>query len=120
MIVAPLLTASNMRLGVETLIIVTNQRPDVRSNLTIGSDVPDPFRTLLKNTSVAMTIGLLDLTAQAQQMNEFTFRTFESFSVVTLVYFALSLGIYWIATMISALYSPTAKLATNSVKGNAQ
>jgi glutamate/aspartate transport system permease protein len=66
---------------------------------------------LLKNTSVAMTIGLLELTAQAQQMNEFTFRTFESFSVVTGVYFALSLAIYWAAHLVAAKYPSTTTLA---------
>lgn len=87
---------------------------------TMAPSLTSEALALLKNTSVAMTIGLLDLTAQAQQMNEFTFRTFESFGVVTLVYFALSLGIYWIATLISAWCSPTAKLATRSVKGSVQ
>jgi glutamate/aspartate transport system permease protein len=81
-------------------------------NLYICVLIPQALRTmapsltsealaLLKNTSVAMTIGLLDLTAQAQQMNEFTFRTFESFGVVTLSYFALSLLIYWGAVAVS-------------------
>lgn len=87
---------------------------------TMAPSLTSEALALLKNTSVAMTIGLLDLTAQAQQMNEFTFRTFESFGVVTLVYFALSLGIYWIATLISAWCSPTAKLATRSVKRSVQ
>ncbi|WP_221625077.1 amino acid ABC transporter permease [Burkholderia contaminans] len=84
---------------------------------TMAPSLTSEALALLKNTSVAMTIGLLDLTAQAQQMNEFTFRTFESFSVVTLVYFALSLGIYWISALISAWHSQTTRLAAKSVKG---
>lgn len=74
---------------------------------------------LLKNTSVAMTIGLLELTAQAQQMNEFTFRTFESFTIVTLVYFALSLIVYWIAALLSVRLSPAMQFAMRSAKGRA-
>lgn len=71
---------------------------------------------LLKNTSVAMTIGLLELTAQAQQMNEFTFRTFESFSVVTGVYFVLSLAIYWAAALIAAKFPAATALAATTTR----
>jgi glutamate/aspartate transport system permease protein len=52
---------------------------------------------LLKNTSVGLTIGLLELTAQAQQMNEFTFQTFEAFGTVTVVYLVIALLIHQVA-----------------------
>ncbi|MBB4519691.1 glutamate/aspartate transport system permease protein [Paraburkholderia fungorum] len=71
---------------------------------TMAPSLTSEALALLKNTSVAMTIGLLDLTAQAQQMNEFTFRTFESFGYVTLVYFLLSLAIYWFAVALINKY----------------
>ena len=35
------------------------------------------FLTIFKNSSVALTIGVLELTAQARQISEYTFRTFE-------------------------------------------
>jgi glutamate/aspartate transport system permease protein len=44
------------------------------------------FMTIFKNSSVALTIGLLELTAQARQMNEFTFRTYEAFGAATVLY----------------------------------
>jgi glutamate/aspartate transport system permease protein len=49
------------------------------------------FMTIFKNTSVALTIGLVELTATAREINENTFRTFEAFGVVTLVYLAIAL-----------------------------
>lgn len=76
---------------------------------TMAPSLTSEALALLKNTSVAMTIGLLDLTAQAQQMNEFTFRTFEAFGVVTLTYFVLSLLIYWTAVGVSSRYATAAK-----------
>lgn len=53
-----------------------------------------------KNTSVALTIGLLELTAQARQMNEFTFRTFEAFGTATFMYLLVALVIYQGMTLI--------------------
>jgi glutamate/aspartate transport system permease protein len=44
------------------------------------------FMNIFKNSSVALAIGLLELTAQARQMNEFTFKTFEAFGAATLMY----------------------------------
>jgi glutamate/aspartate transport system permease protein len=49
------------------------------------------FMTIFKNTSVALTIGLVELTATAREINENTFRTFEAFGVVTLVYLVIAL-----------------------------
>lgn len=44
------------------------------------------FMNIFKNTSVALTIGLLELTAQAHRMNEYTFNSFEVYTVATLLY----------------------------------
>jgi glutamate/aspartate transport system permease protein len=40
----------------------------------------------IKNSSVALTIGLMELTARARSMQEFSFQVFEAFSVATLLY----------------------------------
>jgi glutamate/aspartate transport system permease protein len=40
---------------------------------------------------VALTIGLVELTATAREINENTFRTFEAFGVVTVVYLVIAL-----------------------------
>jgi glutamate/aspartate transport system permease protein len=57
---------------------------------TLTSEVMGIF----KNTSVALTIGLLELTAQARQINEFTFKTFQAFGAATILYLLLALAVY--------------------------
>jgi len=49
------------------------------------------FLNTIKNTSVALTIGLLELTARARAIQEFSFQVFEAFTAATLVYLALNL-----------------------------
>jgi glutamate/aspartate transport system permease protein len=44
------------------------------------------FLNTIKNTSVAITIGLIELTAQARSMQEFSFQVFEAFTAATLLY----------------------------------
>jgi glutamate/aspartate transport system permease protein len=44
------------------------------------------FLNLIKNTSVALTIGLLELTARARSMQEYSFQVFEAFTAATLLY----------------------------------
>jgi glutamate/aspartate transport system permease protein len=44
------------------------------------------FMNIFKNSSVALTIGLLELTAQARAMNEYTFQGFETFTAATVLY----------------------------------
>ncbi len=51
------------------------------------------FLTIFKNSSVALTIGVLELTAQARQISEYTFRTFEIFTIATIVYALITLTV---------------------------
>jgi len=44
------------------------------------------FLTIFKNSSVALTIGVLETTAQARQIEEYTFQGFEAFTIATLLY----------------------------------
>ena len=48
---------------------------------------------LFKNTSLAMAIGVAELTYQAKEIESYTFKTFEAFFVATAVYLTISLGI---------------------------
>lgn len=45
---------------------------------------------LFKNTSIAMAIGVHELTYQSRLIENDTFRTFETFAVVTLIYLLIS------------------------------
>ncbi|SAI71375.1 amino acids ABC transporter permease [Bordetella ansorpii] len=50
---------------------------------------------LFKNTSLAMAIGVTELTKAAREIENVTFKVFEAYAVVTLIYLALSLLIMW-------------------------
>jgi glutamate/aspartate transport system permease protein len=70
--------------------------------LTLGESyrhviLPQAFRIILppltsesmniiKNSSVALTIGLLELTGRAKAMQEFSFHVFEAFAAATVIY----------------------------------
>ena len=49
------------------------------------------FLNTIKNTSVAITIGLIELTGQARGMQEFSFQVFEPFTAATLMYLAINI-----------------------------
>lgn len=48
------------------------------------------FMGTIKYSSVALTIGLLELTGQARSMQEFSFHIFEAFSAATVIYLILN------------------------------
>lgn len=49
------------------------------------------FLTVFKNSSLALTIGLLELTAQSQQIAEYTFQSFEAYTAATVIYVLIAL-----------------------------
>ena len=51
------------------------------------------FLAVFKNSSVASLIGLMELLAQAKQTAEFTANLFEAFTLATLIYFTLNMGL---------------------------
>lgn len=51
------------------------------------------FLNLMKNSSLAMTIGVMELTYQARQVESYSFKGFEAFTAATLVYLALSVSL---------------------------
>jgi glutamate/aspartate transport system permease protein len=75
--------------------------------LTLGQSyryvvLPQAFRIILppltsesmnivKNSSVALTIGLLELTGRARAMQEFSFKVFEAFAAATVIYLLTNL-----------------------------
>lgn len=51
------------------------------------------FLNIIKNSSVALTIGLVELTARARSMQEFSFQVFEAFTAATLIYIVVNIVI---------------------------
>jgi len=46
---------------------------------------------LIKNSSIALTIGLAELTFRSREMGEYTFHFFEAFSAATLIYITIAM-----------------------------
>jgi glutamate/aspartate transport system permease protein len=49
------------------------------------------FLTIFKNSSLALTIGVLELTAQSRQIENYTFQGFEAFTAATVLYLLITL-----------------------------
>jgi len=49
------------------------------------------FLNCIKNSSVALTIGVMELTARARAMQAFTFQVLEAFTAATLIYLATNI-----------------------------
>jgi glutamate/aspartate transport system permease protein len=62
------------------------------------------FMNIIKNSSVALTIGLVEITARARAMQEFSFQVFEAFTAATLVYVTITLvvviGMRWVENRV--------------------
>src|SRR5512143_4044536 len=69
------------------------------------------FLNLTKNSSLAMTIGVAELTYQARQIESYTFKGYEAFTAATLVYLSLSV----IITALVTLYD---KKVLQPIKGH--
>jgi len=100
--------AEQVRAGIQSI-----PRGQVHAGLAIGLTLPQTYRhvllpmsyriiippltteflTIFKNSSVALTIGVLELTAQARQISEYTFQTFEIFTIATVVYALITLTV---------------------------
>ena len=48
---------------------------------------------LFKNTSLAMAVGVGELTYRTREVESYTFKTFEAFAVATVIYLIISFGI---------------------------
>lgn len=97
--------AEQLRAGISAL-----PRGQMLAGLALGLDTAQTYRYVLlpmayrlilppltselantvKNTSIALTIGLLELTNRARSMQEFSFQTFEAFTAATLMYLAVN------------------------------
>ncbi len=49
------------------------------------------FLNAVKNSSVALTVGLVEVTAAARAIQEYSFQVFEAFTAATIIYVALNL-----------------------------
>jgi glutamate/aspartate transport system permease protein len=54
------------------------------------------FLTIFKNSSLALTIGAMELTAQSRQIESLTFHGFEAFGAATVLYIAVALVVIFL------------------------
>lgn len=63
------------------------------------------FLNVIKNSAVALAIGLMELTARARSMQEFSFQVFEAFTAATVMYLLVNsvvvLGMRWVERWVS-------------------
>ena len=101
--------AEQVRAGINSL-----SRGQTQAALALGMSLPQVYALILlpqalrrmlptltselmsvfKNSSVALTLGVLELVAQARQMSDYTFQSFESFIVTTVLFVLLALTAY--------------------------
>lgn len=58
------------------------------------------FLNIIKNSSVALTIGLMELTASARAIQEFSFQVFEAFSAATIIYVVINSSITYLMRLV--------------------
>lgn len=61
---------------------------------------------LFKNTSLAMAVGVVELTAAGREIENYTFRTFEAFAIVTAIYLGISFLIMWGGSILAKRFQP--------------
>jgi glutamate/aspartate transport system permease protein len=63
------------------------------------------FLNIIKNSAVALTIGLMELTARARAMQEFSFHVFEAFTAATVIYIVINIvvtfGMRWVERRVA-------------------
>lgn len=57
----------------------------------IAPPLTSEFLSIVKNSSLALTIGVLEVTAQSREIENATFHGFEAFSAATLFYVLVAL-----------------------------
>jgi polar amino acid transport system permease protein len=79
----------------------------------VWGPITSQFINLIKNSSLAMTIGVAELTFQTQEIDSLTFRGFEAATAVTLLYLFLTLTTSYIMILIDKY----GLIKTSSIKG---
>jgi His/Glu/Gln/Arg/opine family amino acid ABC transporter permease subunit len=71
--------------------------------------ITNQFLNLIKNSSLAMTLGVAELTFATQQIDSETFRGFEAATAVTILYMILTLFTSFIMNLIDMKFSKGVK-----------
>jgi glutamate/aspartate transport system permease protein len=58
------------------------------------------FLGVFKNSSLALTIGVLELTAMTRQIEEYSYAGFEAFTVATVLYILVTAIVMWVMSIV--------------------
>ena len=72
------------------------------------------FLNIIKNSAVALTINVVELTASARAMQEYSFQVFEAFTAATLIYLMVNL------VVVKLMHSIERKVAVPGMIGTAR
>ena len=59
----------------------------------------------VKNSAVALTIGLMELTARARAMQEFSFQVFEAFTAATIIYIVINMAVTFLMRLVERRFA---------------
>jgi glutamate/aspartate transport system permease protein len=54
------------------------------------------FLGIFKNTSIALTIGVMEITASSRQIESYTFQGYEAFAAATALYLSIAVFLLWL------------------------
>jgi len=60
------------------------------------------FLGIVKNTSIALTIGVMEITAASRQIESYTFQGYEAFAAATALYLMISITLLFITRRLEA------------------
>ena len=60
------------------------------------------FLGIVKNTSLALTIGIMEITASSRQIESYTFQGYEAFAAATALYLSIALSLLFLTRRLEA------------------
>lgn len=81
---------------------------------SIFGPLTSEFLITVKMSSISLTIGVLELTAQSRHIENYTFHGLEAFAVATVLYLLLGLGATALMRAIGARFAPSRAQRTAS------
>lgn len=76
------------------------------------------FLNIIKNSSVALTIGVIELTAAARSMQEFSFQVFEAFSAATIIYVTINIIVVFLMRALEKALAVPGFIGANNAGGH--
>lgn len=71
------------------------------------------FLTIFKNSSLALTIGVVELTAMTRQIEEYTFQGFEAFTAATIIYSLVTFTVMLVMRIVERQVRVPGMISTN-------